>query len=221
MNEDLKNHILKTGTSTVGLVCKNGVVVAGDRKATLGGQIVASKNAPKVYQVNDYIIMSITGNASDAQMAIRIVAAQLKLKELRDKIRPTIKESASFIATYYYQAIRQPSVIPTVVGSLVGGFNEDGSTELYSVMPDGSIEKIKDYDANVSSGMPYILGLLERQYKKDLSVEDAVKLAMECIKSSSERDTASGYGIDVFTITKDGIKHAIKQKSEAVYSERD
>ncbi len=219
--EKFEQNILKTGTSTVGIVCKDGVVMAGDRKATLGGQIVASKNAAKVHKINDYIIMSITGNASDAQMALRIIAAQLKLKELRDKKRPTIKESASFISSYYYQAIRQPAVIPAVVGSLVAGFNEDETTELYSVMPDGSIERIKDYDANVSSGMPYILGLLERQYKKDLSIEEATKLAIECIKSSSERDTASGYGVDVFTITKQGINHVVKQKSEAVYSERD
>ena len=193
--------------------------MAGDRQATLGHSIIASKNAPKVYQINDYLVVSISGNASDSQMALRYSAAQLKLKSLRDKKRPTIKESASFMASMYFQLIRQPSMIPSVVGSLVGGYNENGSTELYTIIPDGTIEKIEDFDANISSGMPYMLGLLERQYKKDLTVEEAVKLAIECIKSSSERDIGSGYGIDVFTITKQGIKHAVKQKSERVYKE--
>ena len=85
MDEDLKKNILKTGTSTVGIVCKDGVVMAGDRKMTLGGQIVASKNFPKIIKINDYLIMSITGQASSAQVALKIIAAQLKLKGLKHK----------------------------------------------------------------------------------------------------------------------------------------
>ncbi len=70
-----------------------------------------------------------------------------------------------------------------------------------------------------SSGMPYILGLLERTYKPGISVKEGVELAVEAIKSSSERDTASGHGIDVFTITKEGVSHISKQKVEKVYKE--
>jgi len=220
MDEDLKKNIVKTGTSTVGIVCKDGIVMAGDRQATLGASIVGDKNTPKIYQINDYLVVSIAGNASDAQMSLRYITAQLKLKELKDKKRPSLKESASFIASMYFQLIRKPSMIPSVVGSLVGGFNKDGTTELYSIIPDGSIRDVKDYDANISSGMPYILGLLERQYKKDLTVEEGVKLAIECLKSSTQRDVFSGFGIDVITITKEGIKHVVKQKIESVYTEQ-
>jgi proteasome beta subunit len=102
---------------------------------------------------------------------------------------------------------------------MVGGFNADGSCELYSVEPAGSVMKVEDYDANFSSGMPYILGLLERQYKKGMLVKEGIELAIESIKSSSQRDTASGHGVDVFTITKDGIKHVVKQTIEPVYKE--
>ena len=220
MDEDLKKNIVKTGTSTVGIVCKDGIVMAGDRQATLGASIVGDKNTPKIYQINDYLVVSIAGNASDAQMSLRYITAQLKLKELKDKKRPSLKESASFIASMYFQLIRKPSMIPSVVGSLVGGFNKDGTTELYSIIPDGSIRNVKDYDANISSGMPYILGLLERQYKKDLTVEEGVKLAIECLKSSTQRDVFSGFGIDVMTITKEGIKHVVKQKIESIYTEQ-
>ena len=220
MDEELKKNIMKTGTSTVGIVCKDGIVMAGDRQATLGSSIVGDKNTPKIYQINNYLVVSIAGNASDAQMAMRYITAQLKLKELKDKKRPTIKESASFIASMYFQLIRQPSMIPSVVGSLVGGFNKDGTTKLYSIIPDGSIRDVEDYDANISSGMPYILGLMERQYKKDITVEDGIKLAIECIKSSTQRDIGSGFGIDVITIKADGIKHVIKQKIEPNYIER-
>ena len=211
MDNELKNSILKTGTSLVGIVCKDGVVLAADRKMTLGGQIIAHKNFPKIYKVNDYLLVSIAGQVSDAQMALKIIAAQLRLKELKSKKRPTIKEAASFISSFYFQNIRQPSIIPAIVASLVAGINEDGTAELYNISPDGAIKDIKNYDAD-GSGMMFIWGLLERQYKKDLTVKEGVNLAVESIKSSSERDVASGSGIDVYTLTKEGINHVIDQQ---------
>ena len=219
MDTDLKKNILSSGTSLVGLICKDGVVMAGDKRATAGGQIVMDKNADKIVPVNEYLITSGTGVASDIDMLQKIAKAQLKIKELRDKKRPTVKEAANLIATINYRNIRQPAMIQFIAGIMVGGVNEDGTAELYSVEPAGSVMKVTEYDANFSSGMPYILGMLERSYKADMTIEEGVKLAVEAIKSSSERDTASGHGIDVFTITKDGIKHVSKQKVEKVYTE--
>jgi len=219
MNEELKNKILITGTSLVGIVCKEGVIMAGDRKTTAGGQIVINKAKQKVVQINDYIVMSWTGSVSDAQLLKKLIVAELRLKELRDKIRPSVKESANLVAMIAYRNIRQPSMVPFIAGTMIGGFNEDGSTELYSIEPAGSVMKVDDYDANFSSGMPYILGLLERQWKPNLTIEQGIELAIEAIKASSERDTASGFGIDVFAITKNRIKQVSKQKAEAVYTE--
>lgn len=219
MDAELKNKILKTGTSLVGINCKDGVVLAADRKMTLGGHIVANKNFPKIYQVNNYLLVSIAGQVSDAQMALKMIAAQLRLKELRSKRRATVKEAASFIASLYFQTIRQPSMIPSIVGSIVGGVNEDGGAELYSISPDGAIKGIENYDAD-GSGMLFIWGLLERQYKRDLSVEEGVELAVEALKSSSERDVASGSGIDVYTLTKEGIKQVIEQEITSEYKDK-
>lgn len=219
MNEEVNKNILKTGTSLVGIVCKDGVVMAGDRKATAGGQIVMQKKAKKVIQINDYLVTSGTGVSSDIDMLQKMIKAELKLKELRDKQRPSIKEAANLIAMIAYRNIRQPSMIPFVAGTMVGGLNENGEAELYSIEPAGSVVKVEDYDANFSSGMPYILGLLERQWKPNMTIEQGVELAIESIKSSSQRDTASGHGVDVFTITKDGIKQVAKQTVESVYKE--
>ncbi|MDD2444589.1 MAG: proteasome subunit beta [Candidatus Nanoarchaeia archaeon] len=217
MNEKIDKTILKTGTSLVGLVCKDGVVMAGDRKATAGGQIVMNKNAKKVVQINNYLVISGTGVSSDIDYVIKLIRAELKLKEMRDKKRPSVKEASNLIALILYKNIRQPSMIQFVAGLMVGGVNQDGSCELYSVEPAGSTMKVEDFDANFSSGMPYILGLLENRYKKDLSIKEAIELAADSIKSATERDTASGYGIDVYAITKEGIKQVSKQKGEWKY----
>ena len=221
MDADLKNNILSTGTSLVGIICKDGIVMAGDRKTTAGGHIVMSKNTQKVCPVNDYLVISGTGTASDIEVAKKLIRAQLKLKELRDKKKATVKEAANLIAASNYRNIRQPSMIPFMAGLMVGGVDEDGKTELYSVEPAGSTMKVEDFDANFSSGMPYILGMMEKTYRKNLTMEEGIEMAIDAIKASSERDTASGCGIDVFKITKDGIKHSSKRRMEKEYKEHD
>jgi len=216
MNDEISKSILKSNTSLVGIVCKDGVIMGGDRRATAGSMIM-SKDASKVVPLNDYILTSWTGGVADAQLTHKIIAAELRLKELKTKTRPTVKEAAHLLAMMIYRNIRAPAMIPNIVGMLIGGVNEDGKTELYTIEPAGSIVQVKDYDANFSSGMPFILGLLERSYKKDMTVKEATELAKECLKSSTQRDSASGNGIDIFSITKDGIKHVVSEEIVAEY----
>jgi len=220
MDAELKKLILKTGTTLIGIVCKDGVVMAADRQSTGGQSLVLDKNATKVYPINDYLVISGCGMASDAHRVPKILSAELKLKELRSKSRPTVKQAASLLSNLNYSGIRQPSMIPQQAGFLIAGFNEDGSTGLFNVMPDGATIEVKDYDASVGSGMPYVLGLLERQYKKDLSIKEGVELAKEALKSSTQRDTGSGYGIDIFTITKEGIKKVVSQEIKPEYKDQ-
>ncbi|MCX8158731.1 MAG: hypothetical protein N3D20_00315 [Candidatus Pacearchaeota archaeon] len=216
MNAEIQNNILKSNTSLVGIVCKDGIVMGGDRRVT-AGNIVMSKTEQKVIPINDYILSSWTGVVSDAQLTHKIIAAELRLKELKTKSRPTVKEAANLVALMIFRNIRTPAMIPSVVGLLIGGVNEDGTTELYTIEPSGSVIEVKDYDANFSSGMPYILGLLERQYRKDITLKEGVELAKECLKSSTQRDIGSGNGIDIFTISKEGIKHVVSEEIIAEY----
>ncbi|MEK6800785.1 MAG: proteasome subunit beta [Nanoarchaeota archaeon] len=211
METEISKNILKSGTSIVGFVCRDGIVMAGDRRATAGG-IIMSKKTAKVVQINDYLLVSGTGTSSDIDFDQKILAAELRLKELRTKSRPTVKEAANLVGMSIYNSIRTPSMVPHIVGLLVGGINPDNTYELYTIEPAGGVYKVEDYDANFSSGMPYILGLLEKMYRKDLSVKEGIEIARDCIRSGIERDSGSGNGIDVFTITKEGIKHAVSEQ---------
>lgn len=211
MEQDLKNSIMKTGTTIVAIVCKDGVVMASDRRATAGNVIMAKKEQKSV-KITDYLVISSCGSAADSFLSEKVIAAELKLKELHTRVRPTVKEAAHLIGMMYYRNIRSPSMVPHIVGTLVSGFNEDGTIEAYTIEPAGGVYPVHDFDANFGSGMPYVLGFLERMYKPDISIEKGVDLAVECIKSSTQRDTASGNGIDVFTVTKDNIKHVVSQE---------
>lgn len=218
LRNELNKSILKSGTTIIGIVCKDGIIMASDRQST-AGTIVLNKNSEKTKKINEYILISGTGMVSDIERVSKLLPAELRLKELKSHSRPTIKEAANLLSSINYYGIRQPSMIPQQAGFLLGGFNEDGSTDLYSVEPAGSAIKVDDYDANFGSGMPYVLGFLERQYKKGLSIKDGIELAKEALKSSTQRDVGSGYGIDIFTITKDGIKKVVEQTIEPNYKD--
>ena len=209
MDAELKNSILKTGTTILGIVCKDGIVMASDRQVTQGH--TKGNKFIKIVPVNEYSLMAYAGQAADAQRLGKLLSAEIKLIQLRSKTRPTIRKTANLLSTITYSSIRQPSMIPSIVASLYGGANEDGTFDLYAVSPDGTIIQIENFESD-GSGSTFVVGYLERQYKKGMSVDEVVKLAVESLKSSTQRDLYSGLGIDVFAITKDGIKHVIEQQ---------
>lgn len=121
MDEDLKKSILKTGTTILGIVCKDGVVMASDRQITAGHSLVVGKNYQKTVPLGERFLISFTGMVSDAQRVPKILAAELRLKELKSKSKPTVKQAASLLSNMNYSGIRQPSMIPQQVGFLFGG----------------------------------------------------------------------------------------------------
>jgi proteasome beta subunit len=219
MDDELKKSMLKTGTTILGIVCKDGIVMASDRQVT-AGNLVVNKNFPKTNKVNEYILISWTGGVADAQRLSKVLSAELKLKELKSRSRPTVRQAANLVSAITYSSIRQPTMIQNIVGTLIAGINEDGTSELYTIEPAGSIIRVEDYDANFGSGMPYVLGFLERQYKKGISIEEGIELAKESLKSSTQRDIGSGYGIDIYSITKDGIKKVVTQEINPEYRDQ-
>ncbi len=206
MDDDLKKPFVKTGTTIIGITCKDGIVMAGDNRASLGGGIIFDKDDEKVYPINDYLVFAGCGSATEAQKVAKILAAELKLKSLRSKKRPTVKQSASLLSNIQVQ---QSAFI-------LAGFDEDGKAWLYEVTG-GYLKQINTYTASIGSGMPYVLGYLERQYKPNVTVKEGVELAKESLKASTQRDPASGNGIDIYTITKEGIKKVVSQKIESEF----
>ncbi|MEA3330061.1 MAG: hypothetical protein U9Q06_04935 [Nanoarchaeota archaeon] len=214
--KELSKSMLKSSTSLVSIKCSDGVVLAADRQVT-AGNLVVGKNFEKIFPVRNNLLVAFTGGVADAQILMRLISAELKLKELKSKRPATVKESASLLSMMTFRNIRQPSMIPAVVGTLIAGVNSNGEAKLFSIEPAGAISEVEDYDANFSSGMPYILGVLERSWKKDMTVKQGVQLAVECLKASTQRDVGSGYGIDVYALTIAGIKKVVSQEIEAVF----
>lgn len=200
---------MHTGTTTIGIVCKDGVVLAADKRATAGSMIV-DKRAEKVHIISDEFAVTIAGTVSDAQLLIKLIRAELKLKEVRTNKKPTAKEAANLLGGLLYSNIRRPSMLPGIAHFLLGGKDLEG-IHLYDLFPDGSVTKIKDFVSS-GSGSVFAYGVLETQYKISMSTNEAVKLAVKAVNTALQRDSASGGGIDVVVVSEKGLERVMQKE---------
>lgn len=212
MMEQTKNDdVLKTGTTTIGIVCKEGVVLAADKRTTMGHMIV-NKQSEKIIPLNDDVAVTTAGNVSDNQLLVKLLKAEIKLKEMRTTRKLSVKEMANMGSGMLYNNIRKMSTIPGISHFVLGGKDQDGF-HLYDLFVDGSLTQIEDYVSS-GSGSVFALGVLETMYEKDMAVDKAVALAVKAVNAALQRDTASGQGIDVVTITNEGVKKHMQQMLE-------
>lgn len=200
---------LKTGTTTVGIVCKDGVVLAADKRATAGHMIV-DKRAEKVHVLSDDFAVTIAGTVSDAQLIIKLIKAELKLKEVRTYKKPSAKEAANLLGGILYSNIRRMSMLPGIAHFLMAGKDVHG-IHLYDLFPDGSVTKITDFISS-GSGSVFAYGVLETQYKKDMTTDETVALAVKAVNTALQRDSASGNGIDVLVVNEKEIKRVMHKE---------
>lgn len=200
---------MKTGTTTIGIVCKDGLVLAADKRAT-SGYLISWKKFDKIVTITDNIAVTVAGTVSDVQLLVKYLKAELKLKDIRTGRETTVKEAANLLANFVYSNIRKFSIIPGISHFIVGGKDLTGF-HLYDLSPDGSIVEVDDYISS-GSGSVMTFGVMETLYKKGLSVEEGVKLAAKGINAAVQRDIASGNGVDIVSITKDGIKKVFSKE---------
>ncbi len=209
----MEKELMKTGTTTLAILCKDGVVIAADRRMT-SGYMIAHKKFTKIIPMNEDMALTIAGMVSDAQLLTKIIKAQIKLDTIRRNKKPTVKEAANLIGSLAYNNIRKYSPFLSIVGFLLGG-RDDLGYHIYGIGVDGSVLEYDDYTSD-GSGSDYVIGTLENSYNKDINIDEGVKLAVKALNSALQRDVASGSGYDVFVINKDGVKKVIEKELKLV-----
>ncbi len=206
-----EENVLKTGTTTVGVLGKDLVVLAADKRAT-AGRFIAGKNVQKVIPITDNIAVTTAGTVSDLQIIVRLLRAELSIKDTRTGRISNVKEAANLLSGMTYGVIRRYSTIVGVCHFLLGGHDTKGP-HLYEIYPDGSITDIAQDSGFVSSGSGSELayGVLEDQWKKDLNEKEAIDLALRAINSALQRDSASGQGVDIYIIDSKGVRKAAEK----------
>ena len=192
-DEDTVN---KTGTTTIGISTADGVIVATDRRASLGGRFVSHKNVKKVEQIHPSAALTLVGSVGGAQSYIRSLRAEVNLYEARRGESMSMTALSTLAGNF---ARGGPFL---AINPILGGVDEDGS-HVFSIDPAGGV--MEDDYAITGSGLTVAYGTLEDRYEPDMSLEEAQQAAGAAILAAAERDTGSGNGLHVAEITAEGV----------------
>jgi proteasome beta subunit len=187
-----EERLLK-GTTTIGLVCKDGVVLATERRAT-AGSFISNKQTQKLFKIDENIGITIAGLVGDAQVLTRYLKAEVSLYRLRRSAPLTAEGAATLLANI----LSGNRYYPYYAWLILGGVDSKGS-HVFSVDPAGGC--IEDRFVSVGSGSTILYGLLEEGYSRDMSTSDGVDLALRGLTAAMKRDSASGDGYLVHIIS--------------------
>ncbi len=187
----------KTGTTTIGITTDEGVVVATDKRASLGGRFVSNKNVQKVEQIHPTAALTLVGSVGGAQSFIRTLRAEVNLYEARRDQEMSMNALATLAGNF---ARGGPFF---AINPILGGVDEDGS-HVYSIDPAGGVME-DDYTVT-GSGLTVAYGTLEDRYEDDITNDEARRAAGAAIKAAAERDTGSGNGIFIADVTSEGVE---------------
>lgn len=192
----MSDPITKTGTTTVALTTDAGVVLAADRRASLGGRFVSNKNLRKVERVHPTAAVTMAGGVGDLQSFIRTLRSEASLFGTR-RGDPMDMSSLSTLAGNLLREGPYRAAQP-----ILGGVDPTGP-HVYDLDAGGGVVEA-DYVAQ-GSGMQLAYGVLEREYERGLTSDSARRAAARAIESAAERDTASGNGVTLAEVTAEGV----------------
>ena len=187
--------VLKTGTTTVGVVCKDGVAMGADMRATMG-HLIAHKQTQKLFKIDNHIAMTIAGGVGDAQVLVRWLSTEVQLYKLKRGSDMSVNAASTLMANI----LNQRKFAPFYVQLLIGGVDLDGPS-IYSL--DAAGGSIPDKFVTTGSGSVFVYGVLEDQYKDGMTIDEGMDLCIRGISASIKRDSASGDGMNICSITKD------------------
>ncbi len=199
------SNIVKTGTTTLGLVCSDGIVFASDKRATMW-HFIADKNIQKVYRITDHIAMTTAGSVGDAQALVRYIQSEINLYETREGRQMSIKGATTLMSNILFGY----KMIPFLVQLIIGGV--DKTPHLFSLDPGGGITS--ENFISTGSGSPIAYGVLETNYKENKTIKENLSLAVKSINTAMKRDSATGDGVDLVSIDKQGFKRYSKEEIE-------
>jgi len=205
---EIPNQLVLKGTTTVGIVCQDGVILASDTRVTMGF-FVAHHRGKKVYKIDNHLAMTIAGNVADAQRAVDILKANAQLYKLNTARPMPVSSAARLIANLLFSS----RYAPLIAQVLIGGIDDTGP-HVFSIDPFGSITEEKC--VATGSGSPIAYGVLEDKYKQDASIKDMLGIVVKAVDSAMKRDAASGDSFDVSIIDKKGYRELNEKEKRSI-----
>ena len=195
------------GTTTVGLVCTDGVVIAADSRATMD-TFIASTEARKVWKIDENLGMTIAGLVGDAKEMIRILKIQNEIYKMNERKQMSPRSAATLLSII----LQENKMMPFYVQLIVGGV-EDGKGYVYNLDAAGGYTQESRFTAT-GSGSLTALGYLEDSYRPGLTTKDAIKIAAKALLIAMQRDSATGNNLTIAAITSKGYEEYTQKDVE-------
>lgn len=202
------------GTTTVGIVCQDGVVMGADSRASLGDTFIASREAVKVYKIDESLGITIAGSVGFAEYIVKLLKVENELYKMEEGKPLSPSAASSYLSLALQQTINAYTIELNAVQLIVGGFNKD-VPELYDIDPLGGAIKESSI-TSTGSGSPVALGYLESVYHQNIGIDEAVKHAAKALQIAMKRDSATGDSVNIVSITKKGFKAYSKEELEKI-----
>jgi proteasome beta subunit len=183
------------GATVVGISYNDGVILAADKRISFGNFVV-NKNIKKTFPVTDHVGAACAGMVADMQVLVRQVEALAKIRKLETRREVAPNSIAKLMSVIMFER----RYFPLLTQVIVGGINE--KPEIYTLDPLGSV--LPDDYAAVGTGAEGALGIMDAEFKPNMSEEAVKELASRAIRSATQRDASSGDGIDILYITRTG-----------------
>ena len=190
-------YMYMPGATAVGIAFDGGIVLASERRISYGNFVV-SKSTKKTFKITDFVGACCAGMVADMQVLAMQMRALTKVRKLELKREIPPNSVAKMMSSLMYERRFYPLLTQVIVGGV------DGEAAIYTLDPLGSV--LPDDYAAVGTGAEMALGVLDQEFKKGMKEKDAVTLAVKSIKSAIMRDAASGDGIDVLVVDKNGTR---------------
>jgi proteasome beta subunit len=184
------------GATAVGITYNDGVLLAAEKRVSYGNFVV-NKNTKKTFNVTDHVGAACAGMVADMQVLVRQVSALSKIRKLETRRNVEPNSVAKLMSVIMFERRYFPLLTQVVVGGVT-----TGKPEIYTLDPLGSV--LPDRYAAVGTGAAMALGVMDAEFNENLDEEKATNLALKSIRSSIQRDSASGDGIDILIINKNG-----------------
>ncbi|KAG2472797.1 MAG: Proteasome subunit beta [Nitrosopumilales archaeon] len=207
MSNNIEEKILR-GTTTIGLKAKDGVVLCADMRAS-AGYFIANNNTMKIQKIDDHAGMTMAGGVADAQNITDILRYHANIHRIQKQEPIPIKSLTRLTSLIFHQN----RGYPFIADILVGGYDNDGPA-LFNIDMFGSVEE-KTY-VTTGSGSPVAYGLLEEEFREELTVEEAKVIAIRAVKAAIIRNIGTGDGINVSIIDKNGFRLLNKEQKKAI-----
>ena len=207
LSNNVEEKILR-GTTTVGIKAKDGVVLCADMRAS-AGYFIANNNTMKIQKIDEHAAMTMAGGVADAQNITDILRYHANLHRIQKQEPIPIKSLTRLTSLIFHQN----RGYPFIADILVGGYDNAGPA-LFNIDMFGSVEE-KTY-VTTGSGSPVAYGVLEEEYRDDLTVEEAKAIALRAVKAAITRNIGTGDGINVSIIDKDGFRLLTKEQKKAI-----